>query len=90
MLAIHVWGTVDKLQERLAQHPEYAGPIFLADTHRKGQDAGSRLYQVTDVPTEYVIGKDGKTTAAFHGPDATPVALENALKDALRSTLAAE
>ena len=84
VLAIHIWDTVDKLQERLARHPEYAGPIFLADTHRKGQDSGSKFYQVTDVPTEYVIGKDDKITVAFHGPEATPAALENAVKDALR------
>lgn len=90
VLAVHIWGTVDKLQERLAQHPQYAGPIFLADAQRKGQDAGSKFYGVTDVPTEYVIGKDGKIAAAFHGPEATPAALENALKDALRPAPAAK
>ncbi len=83
VLAIHVWDTVDKLRERLAQHPECSGPLFLADTHRKGQDVGSQSYQVTDVPTGYVVGKDGKVIAAFHGTQATAAALENALKQAV-------
>lgn len=54
-----------------------------AETATRTLDLASIDYHVSGLPTEYLIGKDGKIIASFHDAHLPPETLDNAVKAAL-------
>ena len=57
-----------------ANQPKYADILFAADPNARGtptfdKRASSALYGVTGIPTQFVIGRDGKIVASIVGND---------------------
>ncbi len=67
--------TIAKFKQWIpANQAKYPNLIFGFDPHERGsatfdQRASSRLYHVTGIPTQFVIGRDGVLTAAIVGYD---------------------
>lgn len=83
VLAVNVWDAQDKFDAWLPKHPEYSALTFAIDpTKEQGKDIATTLYHVSGIPTQYVIGKDGKIVKSFVGFGGPTADLENALKAA--------
>jgi thiol-disulfide isomerase/thioredoxin len=84
VLAVNVWDTPEAFRAWLPQHPQYAALRFAIDP-ATSQDRGiaTGLYGVSGIPTQYVIGKDGRVVKSIVGYDEGSTALEDALKAAL-------
>ena len=68
VLAVCVSDTQAAFDGWLPKHPEYDAITFAFDPAKRGGPPGSgRLYHVSGIPTQYVIGKDGKVVTAFVG-----------------------
>lgn len=83
VLAVNVWDKPDAFQAWLPKHPEYAALHFAIDPSTddsKGIATG--LYGVSGIPTQYIIGKDGRVVKSIVGYDEGSTALEDALKAA--------
>ncbi len=83
VLAVNVWDKPGAFQAWLPKHPQYAALHFAADPATV-QDRGiaTGLYGVSGIPTQYVIGKDGRIVKSIVGYDEGSTALEDALKAA--------
>jgi len=67
-LAVNVWDNKDAFDAWLPKHPEYDSIKFALDpTQEHGKDVASLLYHVSGIPTQFVIGKDGKVLKSFVG-----------------------
>lgn len=83
VLAVNVWDTKEKFDAWLPQHTQFSAIDFLIDpTKEQGKDIATTLYKVTGIPTQYVIGKDGKIVKSFVGFGGPTDDLANALKAA--------
>ncbi len=83
VLAVNVWDKPELFQAWLPKHPQYGGLNFLIDPAKddaKGIATG--LYGVSGIPTQYVIGKDGRVVKSIVGYEEGGTALEDALKAA--------
>lgn len=83
VLAVNVWDKPDAFQAWLPKHPEYAPLHFAIDPSKddaKGIATG--LYGVSGIPTQYVIGPDGRVVKSIVGYEEGGSALEDALKAA--------
>lgn len=71
-----------------ADNPSASAPAlrFAYDPQPQGQDAASTLYGVSTTPTEFVIGRDGRVTAAFAGYDGPSDREKVAVQTALLSS----
>ena len=84
VLAVNVWDTKTAFDGWLPKHPEYDAITFALDpTTQHGQDVATRLYKVSGIPTQYVIGKDGKIQTSFVGYGEPTPELANAVTQAL-------
>ena len=83
VLAVNVWDKPDAFRAWLPKHPQYATLHFAIDPATV-QDKGiaTGLYGVSGIPTQYVIGKDGRIVKSIVGYDEGSTALEDALKAA--------
>jgi len=83
VLAVNVWDKPDAFQAWLPKHPQYAALRFAIDPALV-QDRGiaTGLYGVSGIPTQYVIGRDGRIVKSIVGYDEGSTALEDALKAA--------
>jgi peroxiredoxin len=57
-----------------ANQPKFPNLLFVFDPHERGSDsfdnrASSKLYHVVGIPTQFVIGRDGKIAATLVGYD---------------------
>jgi thiol-disulfide isomerase/thioredoxin len=71
VLAVNTWDTRNDMATFLKAHPEYTMTVLFDDHtgtpgHREGSISHDR-YHVTGIPTAYLIDKDGKIAATFHG-----------------------
>ena len=81
VLAVNVWDKPDAFQAWLPKHPEYSTLHFAIDPSKddaKGIATG--LYGVSGIPTQYIIGKDGRVIKSIVGYEEGGTALEDALK----------
>lgn len=87
VLAVNVWDTKDKFDQWLPTHAQFDAIIFAIDT-TKDQDQGiaKTLYGVAGIPTQFVIGKDGKVVKSFVGFGGPNNDLADAIKAALGGT----
>jgi thiol-disulfide isomerase/thioredoxin/outer membrane lipoprotein-sorting protein len=80
MLAVNVWDTSAAFQAWLPKHPEYAPLHFAIDpSPDQSKSVASALYGVSGIPTQYVIGPDGKIVTSIVGYDDGDTRLEDAL-----------
>lgn len=83
VLAVCVSDTQEAFDAWLPKHPEYDAITFAFDPAKRGGPVGSgRLYHVSGIPTQYVIGKDGKIVTSFVGYGGPTADLANALTQA--------
>jgi len=83
-LAINVWDKKDAFDQWLPQHKQLDALDFVIDTTPgQGQDIATKLYHVTGIPTQFVIGKDGKIAKSIVGNSGSSAGLESALQTAL-------
>jgi peroxiredoxin len=65
--------TIAKFKEWIPKNsPKYPDLVFAFDPHERGaatfeERASSKLYHVTGIPTQFVIGRDGKIVATIVG-----------------------
>ena len=84
VLAVNVWDSKAKFDAWLPLHPEYASLTFVLDpTQEQGKDVASLLYHVSGIPTQYVIGKDGKVFKSFVGYSGSTTELADTLTQAI-------
>ena len=89
VLAVCVSDTQVAFDDWLPKHPEYDAITFAFDPARHGGPPGSgRLYHVSGIPTQYVIGKDGKVIASFVGYGGPTTDLADALTKAVAAPAA--
>jgi len=83
VLAVCVSDTQAAFDAWLPKHPEYDAITFAIDPTKRGNpDVANRLYHVTGIPTQYVIGKDGKVITSFVGYGGPTTDLADALTQA--------
>ena len=83
VLAVNVWDKPDAFEAWLPKHPEYSALTFAIDpTKVDAKGIATGLYGVSGIPTQYVIGKDGRIVKSIVGYDEGSTALEDALKTA--------
>ena len=81
VLAVNVWDTPAAFQAWLPKHPEYAPLNFAIDPNPdQSKSVASALYGVSGIPTQYVIGPDGKIIKSIVGYEQGDTQLEDALK----------
>ncbi len=89
VLAVNVWDKKDAFDDWLPKHPEYDAVTFVLDpTQEHGKDVASLLYHVSGIPTQYVIGKDGKVFQSFVGYGGPTSDLADALTKAIAAPAA--
>jgi len=83
ILGVNVWDTRDAFQAWLPKHKQFDAIKFAIDPTTALKDVASTLYNVSGIPTQYVIGVDGKIVASndgFSGDDSQLTAgIEKAL-----------
>lgn len=83
VLAVNVWDTQAEFDKWLPTHAQFSDITFAIDpTKEQGKDVATTLYNVTGIPTQYVIGKDGKVVKSFVGFSGPTEELANTLKAA--------
>ena len=83
VLAVNVWDKPDAFQAWLPKHPEYASLHFAIDpSTNDAKGIATGLYGVSGIPTQYIIGPDGRIVKSIVGYDSGSTALEDALKAA--------
>jgi thiol-disulfide isomerase/thioredoxin len=82
VLAVNVMDSRQAFQSWLAKHPEYGALVFVVDPSPSGKDVATTLYQVSAIPTQYVIGKDGRVVKSLFGYSGPTPDLENAVRAA--------
>lgn len=81
VLAVNVWDTPAAFQSWLPKHPEYAPLHFAIDPNSdQSKSVASALYGVSGIPTQYVIGPDGKVVKSIVGYETGDTQLEDTLK----------
>lgn len=69
VVAVNVWDEKDAYKDWVPKHPEYDAMIFLLDPHGRTGDVAKTLYNVSGIPTQYLIDKEGVIRASFLGFD---------------------
>ena len=79
-LAVNVWDNKAAFDAWLPQHPEYDAITFALDpTQEHGKDVATLLYRVHLIPTQFVIGKDGRIFKSIVGYSGTTGDLADAI-----------
>lgn len=87
VLAVCTSDTREKFDEFVkANRATYPDIVFTCDPHVRGSDtyaerASTKFYGVSGIPTQFVIGKDGRIAGALVGYSSGDTRLESLLKD---------
>jgi len=81
-LAVNVWDDQDSFHAWLPDHKQYGALTFAIDTTDTPNDVASKKYLVSGIPTQFVIGKDGKVAWSAVGYDGPSNDLAKALQGA--------
>jgi thiol-disulfide isomerase/thioredoxin len=83
VLGVNVWDTADAFKAWLPEHKDYDAIKFAIDPTADNKDVATALYNVSGIPTQFVIDRSGKivwSTDGFSGSDDELVAaLQKAL-----------
>jgi thiol-disulfide isomerase/thioredoxin len=83
VLGVCVWDEKEEYEKWVPANKEKYTFTFAFDpAGRKPENVAQKLYQVTGIPTTYVIGKDGKVVEAIVGYSDGDTRIEAALKKA--------
>ena len=83
VLAVNVWDKHDAFEQWLPQHAAFHDIAFAFDPSPDAKQV-TDAYHVSGIPTQYVVGKDGKITQSFVGYDGPSENLANAITSALK------
>lgn len=83
VLGVNVWDTKKAFLAWLPEHKQLSSIKFAIDTSPSHKDVATRLYNVTGIPTQFVIDGKGKIVKSFVGSDDDTTPLETAIKLAL-------
>lgn len=68
VLGVNVWDEAEDYKSWVPKHPEYGAIQFLIDPNgRSGKDIAKTLFNVSGIPTQYIIDKTGVIRASFLG-----------------------
>lgn len=81
-LAVHVWDPKEAFDVWLPKHPQFSSLRFVMDPAEYGNDIATKLYQVSGLPTHYVIGRDGRIVKGFLGYSGPASELEKTIQAA--------
>lgn len=85
VLGVNVWDDKRAFMQWVPAHKSYDAINFLIDTaQNRSKSIASKLYNVTGIPTVYIIGRDGKVVAAKMGYYEDDDAIEKAISSALK------
>lgn len=83
VFAVNVWDTQPAFDKWLPEHANFDSLVFAIDpTKEHGRDVATMLYKVSGIPTQYVIGADGRIVKSFLGYGGPTDDLANAIKQA--------
>ncbi len=83
VLAVNVWDKHNAFDKWLPEHAAFRNIAFAFDPSPDAKLV-TNAYHVSGIPTQYVIGKDGKITQSFVGYDGPTEDLANAITSALK------
>ncbi len=83
VLAVNVWDTKPAFDKWLPAHAAFRSIAFAFDPSPDAKRV-TNAYNVSGIPTQYIIGKDGKITQSFVGYDGPSEDLANAITSALK------
>jgi len=83
VLAVNVWDTKGAFDKWLPQHAAFHDIAFVFDPSQNAKQV-TDAYHVSGIPTQYIVGKDGKITQRFVGYDGPSDDLANAITSALK------
>ncbi|HEY3329816.1 MAG TPA: redoxin domain-containing protein [Capsulimonadaceae bacterium] len=83
VLAINVWDNQKAFVAWLPKHKKLSAMTFLIDPTEGDDSVASKLYNVSGIPTQYVIDPAGKIAWSGVGFDPSPKKLEKAIDAAL-------
>ncbi len=83
-LAVNVSDTQAAFDRWVPRHPQYGAVRFAIDPRTDGKDVATVLYHVSGLPTQYVIGPQGKVVAVFVGYNPSTKELGDALDRAAK------
>jgi len=81
-LAINTDDSMDAFKSWLPGHKSFDALVFAIDTGTGPKNVAGALYNVTGIPTQFVVNKLGKITNSFVGYGGPTDDLENAVKSA--------
>ncbi len=85
VLAVNVWDKHDAFEQWLPAHADFRNIAFAFDPSPDAKQVTS-AYHVSGIPTQYIVGKDGKITQSFVGYDGPTADLANAITSALKGS----
>lgn len=81
VLALNVYDTKSAFAGWLPKHPEYSPLNFAIDPNPdRSKSVASALYGVSGIPTQFIIGPDGRIVKSIVGYEPGDTQLEDALK----------
>lgn len=83
VLAVNVWDKHDAFEQWLPQNAAFHDIAFAFDPSPDAKLV-TNAYHVSGIPTQYIVGKDGKITQSFVGYDGPTNDLVNAITSALK------
>ncbi len=83
VLAVNVWDTKPAFDKWLPAHAAFHNIAFAFDPSPDAKLV-TNAYNVSGIPTQYVVGKDGKIAQSFVGYDGPSEDLANAITSALK------
>ncbi len=86
VLAVSVWDKREAFAQWLPQHAAFHNIAFAFDPSPGSKDV-TNAYHVSGIPTQYVVGKDGKITQSFVGFGGPTDDLAHAVTLALKGSL---
>ena len=82
-LGVNVWDEQKAFHSWLPEHKSLNSIKFAIDPRKDGQDVATKLYQVTGIPTQYVIDRKGKIVKSLEGDADDESELVSGIKSAL-------
>ena len=83
VLAVNVWDKHEAFDKWLPAHAAFRNIAFAIDPSPDAKQV-TNAYHVSGIPTQYVVGKDGKIAQSFVGYDGPSENLANAITSALK------
>ncbi len=82
VLAVNIWDNKINATDWVAKNPQFGSFVFVTDTEGAGDKSSIALFQVPNLPLQYVISPNGKIVASFQGYLGASDELETAIKNA--------